>query len=109
MSQTLINLLAPAYAALLGENCPVSEAVTYEQPPLDPFTLRVIFDAPGPLEDADPAYKRCLARLSDFPQTPANGDLLTVAGVFYAVQKVRPDGTGGVYLTINQTSRDPNA
>lgn len=104
---SLETLLAPVYAGLLGS--PLAESVTYEQPPLEAFALAVIFDSPGPLEDTDPAFKRCFARLSDFAQTPANGDLLTVTGVIYDVMKVRPDGTGGVYLTLNQTARDPNA
>ncbi len=88
------------------------QSVTYEQAPAAPFTLTVILEYPGELEDTSPAYRRISVRLSDFGaprQTPANGDFVTVDGVIYQVQKVGPNKAGMVSLTLNQTNRDPNA
>jgi hypothetical protein len=101
--------LADGMADLLEE---LGTTVSYQQLPEDPFTLAVLVDDPADPEDLDPAYRRIDVRLSDFAaprRAPANGDLVTLDGVPYVVQKVGPNKSGMATLTINQTERNPDA
>lgn len=100
------SLAAAANASVLSV---FGQTVTYQQGAAEAFTVTAIPAPPAELEDPNPAYRRLWVRLSDFAQTPAPGDYMTLGDVLHDVLRVQPDGAGGAYLTINQTSRDPNA
>jgi hypothetical protein len=101
MSQALINLLAPAYAALLSEDCPFSEAVAYDQPGFESFSLRVIW-----AEQSGQPTTAWLS-LAAFPvvnnerlQPRKDGDTITRGGKMYHVVDIARDGTGGATLEL---------
>lgn len=83
--------------ALLDE---LGGSVTYDQPPIAPFALTVIWT-----ERTGEISAWCL--LSDFPDLasgetamPRKGDRITRSGHIYRVADVALDGTGGATLEV---------
>lgn len=75
-----------------------------------PVTFQAIIDVNAEIETITAAgipistAKTTLSvRLADLPQTPQQGDLVTISGEGYQVIDYQPDGLGGAKLHINPT------
>jgi hypothetical protein len=76
--------------------------VLYRPQAGEPLTVTGILDAGARQEDAAPgAYALLFVRAAAFPEPPARGDEVTVAGSVYKVVDLEADAEGGLRLVLH--------